>query len=464
MDNLDVAFWARLQFAFTIGFHYIYPPLSIGLGVVMVIAESLYMWTQQQHYRTMARFWTRVFALTFSIGVATGLVMEFEFGTNWAYYSRFVGDIFGSALGAEGIFAFFLESGFLALLIFGWDRVSKGLHYLSTWMVCLGAHFSAVWIVVANSWMQTPQGYRLVEHPLGLRAEITDFWQMVFNPSSLQRLSHTLIGCWLAGAFLVMSVSAWYLLKSRHRTFALDSLKVALPVAAVSLFLSAVTGHWSAVQVAEYQPTKMAAFEAIFDTQSNASLAVAGWVDVEGQKMHGIEIPGLLSWLLYMDTTRSVKGLNDFPKELWPPVQLTFQSYHGMLALWGIMASVVVLCWNLVKKTGQEVLRKFDRLRLQLLVMSVVLPMLANQLGWMAAEVGRQPWIVWGLLKTKDGLSKTVSSEMVISSLIVFGLIYLLLFVLFIYLLDQKIRHGPEAHGSEEYRDPQDLFKASKEV
>lgn len=459
---MDVEFWARLQFAFTIGFHYIYPPLSIGLGVVMVIAESLYLWTKELHYQSMARFWTRVFALTFSIGVATGLVMEFEFGTNWAVYSRFVGDIFGSALGAEGIFAFFLESGFLALLIFGWDRVSKGLHYFSTWMVCLGAHFSAIWIVVANSWMQTPQGYRLVEHPLGIRAEITDFWQMALNPSTFQRLSHTLLGCWLAGAFLVISVSAWYLLKSRHKTFAYDSLRVAIPFAFVSLLLSAATGHWSAIQVAQYQPTKMAAFEGIFETQAHAPLAIAGWVDMSAQKVRGLEIPGLLSWLLYGDAAHSVQGLNDYPQDLWPPVQLTFQSYHTMILLWILMMVILLASWNIVKQTEKGI-GPWARFRLKWLVFSILLPMLGNQFGWMAAEVGRQPWIVWGLLKTKDGLSKTVTSEMVISSLIVFGLVYLLLFVLFVYLLDQKIRHGPESKGSEEYRDTHALFSSNKE-
>jgi cytochrome d ubiquinol oxidase subunit I len=459
---MDVEFWARLQFAFTIGFHYIYPPLSIGLGVVMVISESLYLWTKEDHYQSMARFWTRVFALTFSIGVATGIVMEFEFGTNWAAYSRFVGDIFGSALGAEGIFAFFLESGFLALLIFGWDRVSKGLHYFSTWMVCLGAHFSAVWIVVANSWMQTPQGYKLVQHPLGMRAEITDFWAMVFNPSSLQRLSHTLIGCWLAGAFLVISVSAWYLLKGRHRVFAYDSLKVALPFAFASLLLSAATGHWSAIEVAEYQPTKMAAFEGLFETQPQAPLSVVGWVDMAEQKVKGIEVPGLLSWLLYGDASHPVKGLNEYSQDLWPPVHLTFHSYHAMILLWGIMMGLVILSFNIAKQT-QTGISRFSRIRLKWLVASIFFPMLGNQFGWMAAEVGRQPWIVWGLLKTKDGLSKTVTSDMVITSLVVFSLVYLLLFVLFIYLLNDKIRHGPQAYGSEEYRDPQTLFSSHKE-
>src|ERR1700744_2759367 len=204
---------ARAQFAFTIMFHYIYPPLSIGLGMILVIMEGLWLKTGNVLYHNMARFWTRIFALTFAIGVATGIVMEFEFGTNWASYSRFVGDIFGSALAAEGIFAFFLESGFLAVLLFGWDKVGRKLHFFATCMVCLGAHFSAVWITVANSFMQTPAGYHIVNQGLRARAEVTNFWAMVMSPSSGVRLFHTLCGAWMSGSFLVVSVSAFYLLK-----------------------------------------------------------------------------------------------------------------------------------------------------------------------------------------------------------------------------------------------------------
>ena len=198
---MDVLTLSRIQFTLTISFHYIYPPLSIGLGVMLVIMEGLWLKTRKPIYHQMARFWTKVFALTFAIGVATGIVMEFEFGTNWATYSRYVGDVFGSALAAEGIFAFFLESGFLAVLLFGWDKVGRKMHFFATCMVCLGAHFSAIWIVVANSWMQTPAGFHIVGEGMKARAEITDFWAMVFNPSSMDRLFHTLCGAWQAGAF-----------------------------------------------------------------------------------------------------------------------------------------------------------------------------------------------------------------------------------------------------------------------
>ncbi|MCW8818334.1 MAG: cytochrome ubiquinol oxidase subunit I, partial [Ignavibacteriaceae bacterium] len=224
---MHVEFLARLQFALTIGFHYIYPPLSIGLGVIMVIMEGIYLKTKNPLYEKMTKFWVKVFALTFAIGVATGIVMEFEFGTNWASYSRYVGDVFGSALAAEGIFAFFLESGFLAILVFGWDKVKPPMHFFSTIMVAIGAMFSAIWIVVANSWMQTPAGFHIVGEGLNARAEITDFWELVFNPSSVDRLLHVLSGAWLAGAFLVISISAFYILKKRHLAFSKASIKIA---------------------------------------------------------------------------------------------------------------------------------------------------------------------------------------------------------------------------------------------
>lgn len=264
---MDVEILARFQFAFTIMFHYIYPPLSIGLALVLVISEGIYIRTKNPVYLEMAKFWTKVFALTFAIGVATGIVMEFEFGTNWARYSRFVGDVFGSALAAEGVFAFFLESGFLAIVLFGWNRVSPKFHYFATTMVCLGAHFSAIWIVVANSWMQTPAGYHIAGEGLAARAIINDFWGMVFNPSSMTRLFHTVIGCWLAGAFLVISVGAYYVLKQRHIQFAKNSLKIGLGVALVSCLLQVITGDSSGRIVAKYQPAKLAAMEALYKTK-----------------------------------------------------------------------------------------------------------------------------------------------------------------------------------------------------
>jgi cytochrome d ubiquinol oxidase subunit I len=436
---MDVLTLSRIQFGATIAFHYIYPPLSIGLGVMLVIMEGLWLKTKNPIYHQMARFWTKVFALTFAIGVATGIVMEFEFGTNWATYSRFVGDVFGSALAAEGIFAFFLESGFLAVLLFGWDKVSRKVHFFSTCMVCLGAHFSAVWIVVANSWMQTPAGYKIVTHNGVARAEITDFWQLVFNPSMVERLSHVVVGAWSTGAFLVVSVSAWYLLKKKHLEFARASLKVGLTVALLASLLQAVTGHTSAQGVGKNQPAKLAAFEGLYETTSNAPLTLVGWVDQKDQKVDGIQVPEMLSFLDHNDFHASVTGLDDFPPQDRPPVEASFLFFHGMVGIGFTLIAISALGF-LYFRHGSLHERRW---LLWLLVFSVLGPEIANQLGWFAAEVGRQPWIVYGLMRTPEGLSKIVEANVVLTSLILFTFIYFLLFAVFIYLLNDKIQHGP---------------------
>jgi len=438
---MDVLTLSRLQFAATVSFHYIYPPLSIGLGVVLVIMEALWLKTKNPLYHQMARFWTKVFALTFAIGVATGIVMEFEFGTNWATYSRFVGDVFGSALAAEGIFAFFLESGFLAVLLFGWDRVSRKFHFLATCMVCLGAHFSAIWIVVANSWMQTPAGYHIVGEGLRARAEVTNFWAMVFSPSSMDRLFHTLCGAWQAGAFLVVSVSAWYLLKKKHLDFARASLRVGLVVGLVASLLQLVSGHGSARGVARYQPAKLAAFEGLYETTTNAPLTLFGWVDEKKERVIGPAIPGLLSFLAFSDTSKPVTGLREFKPEDRPPVSFSFQLFHLMVAIGFAMVGIAAL--GFLYFWRDSLFEK--RWMLWLLVLSVLGPQLANQAGWFAAEVGRQPWIVYGLMRTPEGLSAVVKANTVLSSLILFTFIYLLLFAVFVYLLNDKIQHGPDA-------------------
>lgn len=438
---MDVEILSRLQFAFTIAFHYIFPPLSIGLGVLLVFMEGMYLKTKNEVYEKMTKFWVKVFALTFAVGVASGIVMEFEFGTNWATYSRYVGDIFGSALAAEGIFAFFLESGFLAILVFGWNKVGPKMHFFSTLMVSLGSMFSAVWIVIANSWQQTPAGYHIVGEGLEARAEITNFWEMIFNPSSMERLAHVLSGCWLAGAFLVMSVSAWYLIKNKHIDFAQRSLKIALALAVFASLFQLYTGHQSAIGVSENQPAKLAAMEAHFDSSAAAPLYLFGWVNEDKQEVSfSIAIPGMLSFLISGDFEHPVTGLNAFDEKDRPPLNIVFQSYHIMVAIGfliiGISLFAVFLLWK----------KKLFNLKwyLYVLVFSVLLPQIANQLGWITAEVGRQPWIVYGLLRTSDALSKAVDAGQVLFSLILFILIYGLLFVLFLFLLNEKIKHGPE--------------------
>ena len=438
---MDVLTLARFQFAITIMFHYIFPVLSIGLGLVMVIMETLYLYTNDELYLKMTKFWTKVFALTFAIGVATGIVMEFEFGTNWATYSRYVGDVFGSALAAEGLFAFFLESGFLALLIFGWNRVGKKLHYFSNIMVCLGAHFSAIWIVVANSWMQTPAGYHIVGTGMDARAEIVDFWAMVLNPSSIDRLVHVILGCWLAGAFLVISVSAYYMLKNRYSEFAKRSMRIGLWIALVTCALQAYSGDRSGKIVAEYQPAKLAAMEALYHTEKGAPLTLFGIVNTKEEKLdYAIQIPKLLSYLSFSDPNAEVKGLDQFPKEDWPNVIAVFNTFRLMLMMWGCMFALAIVGMYLWKKKR---LHEHPWV-LKAMVLSVVFPQIANQAGWYSAENGRYPWIVYGLLRISDGLSKAVTANQVLSSIILFTSVYLILFFLFIYLLNEKIKHGPD--------------------
>ena len=437
---MDVEILSRIQFAFTIAFHYIYPPLSIGLGLVMVIMEGLYLRTGDKVYETMARFWTRIFALIFGIGVATGIVMEFEFGTNWAKYSRYVGDVFGSALAAEGIFAFALESGFLGVLLFGWKRVKPRVHFLATIGVFLGSIFSAIWIVVANSWQQTPAGYHIMGEGMQARAEITDFWAMVFNPSSMDRLLHVWIGAFLAGAFLVISVHAFYLLRDRYIELSQKALKIALMVATVSARLQLVTGHHSADGVAENQPAKLAAFEGHFEESAPGDLYLLGWVDKETQEVKGIKLPGGLSFLVHWDFKTPVEGLNAFPEDERPTaLNAIFQFYHIMVAI-GLLLIAITLYGTFQWWRGKIF---HHRWYLWILVGSVLLPQISNQFGWYAAEMGRQPWVVFGHLKTADALSESVTSSHVLFSLIFFTLIYLLLLVLFIYLLDRKISKGP---------------------
>jgi len=438
---MDVEILSRIQFAFTIAFHYIYPPLSIGLGLCMVVMEAMYLRTGNVMYEEMTKFFTRIFALIFGIGVATGIVMEFEFGTNWATYSKYVGDVFGSALAAEGIFAFALESGFLGVLLFGWNRVSKGMHFFSTVMVTLGSMFSAIWIVVANSWQQTPAGYHIVGEGLNARAEITDFWAMVFNPSSVDRVIHVWIGAFLAGSFLVISIAAYYILKNRYLDFAKKAFAIGLTVALFSSYAQLFAGHRSADVVAEYQPAKLAAMEGHFDSSAPANMYLFGYIDTKNNTTHGVSIPGGLSFLTHYDFNAPVKGLNAFKPEDRPQtLNIVFQSYHIMIAIGMTLIALTTFGFVLMKRN-----KLFNKRWLMLIfVWSVLLPQVANQVGWYTAETGRQPWVVYGLLRTSDALSRAVTANQVLFSLILFTIVYTLLFALFIFLLNRKIKHGPD--------------------
>ena len=445
---MDVVLLSRIQFALTSAFHYIYPPMSIGIGVMLVIFEGIYLKTKNPLYKQITKFWVNIFSLTFALGVATGLVQLFGFGTNWASYSRFVGDVFGSALGAEGVFAFFLEAGFLGVMLFGWEKVSAKMHYFSTICVCLGAHFSAVWIVIANSWMQTPTGFKIVGTGATAKAVVTDFWAMIFNPSAMERLIHVLLGCWLTGIFFILSVSAYYFLKKRHLEFAKVTMKIGLWAAVIVLVLQLFSADVAARTVANYQPSKLAAMEGVYKTEPNTPLTLIGWVDEKAQTVRGIQIPGLLSFLTYHNFETPIKGFDQIPPDERPPIGIVFQTYHLMIAMWGLMVLVTIISLYLWRKN------KLAKTKWVLwsLIISVIFPQIANQTGWMTAEIGRQPWVVYGLLRTVKGVSPTIVSSQVVMSIIMFIVIYALLLFLFLFLLDRKIKHGPTEEEELTYR------------
>ncbi|MBC7225110.1 MAG: cytochrome ubiquinol oxidase subunit I [Anaerolineae bacterium] len=433
---MDPVLLARIQFGFTVGFHFLFPPLTFGLTLVILILETLYLRTDKPLYREASTFWIKLLGLTFAVGVATGITMEFAFGTNWSEYSRFVGDIFGAPLAAEGIFAFFLESSFLGVLLFGRKRVSKKVYWLAAFLVFFASHLSGLWILIANSWQQTPAGYEIV----GGRAQLTDFWAAVFNPSTVPRFLHTVAAGWITGAFFVAGISAWYLLRGRHREFALLSFRIAVVIGLVVGVTQGLLGHNHSVQVALTQPAKMAALEGLFQTTRGAPLAIFGIPDVAQRTVHlYLGVPKLLSFLVHFDPNAEILGLDAFPEADWPPVPVVFQSYRLMVAL-GVYFALVMLLGAYLYRTG-----RLERTRwyLKVLLVSIPLPQLANQAGWVSAEVGRQPWVVYGVLRTADAVSVTVPAGQVLFTLLMFAAIYALLFAMYLSLLLREVRHGP---------------------
>ena len=389
-----------------------------------------------------ALFWVKVYGLVFALGVATGIVQEFQFGTNWSTYSRFVGNIFGSLLAAEGIFAFFLEGGFLGLMLFGGSRLGPRMWLLATAMVAFGAHFSAVWIVMANSWMQTPAGYALQQTPSGVMAVMTTFREVLMTPSFMARLLHVWVASWMVGATLVLSVGAWYLLRNQHTALAKSSIRVALPFFVVlSILQVPIFGGNQAIEVASYQQVKLAAMEGLWETTTCAPLYIVGWVNEAAQTTTGIAIPCLLSFLSYGSFQAPVQGLTEFPSDVWAPINLVFQVYHVMINL-GFLFIPLGLVAALYYFWGRRLWT--TRWVLWLLVLSIFLTELATQSGWWTAEFGRQPWIVWNLLRTADAVSPVLVTGQVLFSVLMFVVLYIILFVLFIYLLNEKIQHGPD--------------------
>jgi cytochrome d ubiquinol oxidase subunit I len=439
---LDAELLSRIQFALTASFHFIYPPLSMGLGLMLVVIGIVYVRTKDPKWRRLSFFWVKIYGLIFAVGVATGVVQEFEFGMNWADYSRFVGNVFGSLLAAEGVFAFFLEGGFLGLMLFGGNRLGPRMWLFATFMVVLGAHFSALWIIMANSWMQTPAGYTIATDPAPARAVMTDFWQVVFTPSFLPHILHVWIASWTAGSALLLSVGAWYLLRDRHVDLAKATIALALPFfivfAITNLF---IFGANQAIEITNEQPLKLASAEGLWQSQACAPLYLVGWVDESTQTTTGISIPCLLSFLAYQDPNATVSGIDSFAPAPIPPINLLFQVYHLMFGLGSLFVPVGVLAGLLLAWRRRL---WTTRWALWLLVITVFFTEIAITAGWWTAEIGRQPWIVYNVQLTADGLSPTVGAVDIALSLGMFIVLYALLLALFLFLLNRQIQAGPE--------------------
>jgi cytochrome d ubiquinol oxidase subunit I len=435
---LDAVDLARLQFAFTVAFHFIFPAITIGLGFLIALAETVRWRRNDETWDRLARFWTRVFALTFAVGVATGVVMEFQFGTNGARYSTFVGDIFGSPLAAEGIFAFFLESTFLGVLLWGGERISSRLRWFSALMVSAGSALSGLWIIIANSWMQTPAGYEVQ----GDRAVLTDFLAAALNPSTLPRYVHTIAAAVAVGAFVMAGIAAWYMLRRRHADVALRSLKLGLAVALLASMGMFLTGDSHARQVANTQPAKFAAMNGLFETDDGVPMIIFAFPPSEDGRsdLPELAIPNLLSLLTRFDANATIEGLEAYPRDVWPPVAATFTTYHLMVGLGALMLLVMLLA---VLAWWRGRLERWRWLLLALIVVTPA-PLIAVQLGWATAEIGRQPWIVYGLMRTVDGVSPIVSAPEVLVSLVGFGVVYLVLAVLWLFLVRRAVLTGPE--------------------
>ena len=433
---MDAVFLSRIQFAFTAGFHFIFPPLTLGISLIIVILETLYLKKKDDTYRIISTFAIKILALIFALGVATGIVLEFAFGTNWSNYSRMVGDIFGAPLAAEGIFAFFMESVFLGILIFGREKVPKKVYWLSAFLVFFASHLSGLWIIIANSWMQTPAGFEIS----GGRAVLTDFFEAAINHSTIERYIHTVFASWISGSLFLAGISSWYIIKKRDMAYARPLLSMSLVIFIITAILQFGTGHAHSVQVAKTQPAKMAAFEALWESQENAPMSIIGFPDEMNKKTHfELAIPSLLSIGIHLDPKARVQGLDEVPDELEPPVLLTYLSYHIMIGLGSFFAllgfiGIVLLCTGKIHSTAWYH---------WILLFSIPLPLIANEVGWISAEVGRQPWAVYNILKTADAVSVSVPAGQILFTLIAFGLIYLLLFVMFIRLLTGIVQDGP---------------------
>jgi cytochrome d ubiquinol oxidase subunit I len=516
IENIDVALvdWSRAQFALTAIYHWLFVPLTLGLSFIIAIMETIYVKSGNEEWKRITRFWMTLFGINFAIGVATGIILEFEFGTNWSNYSWFVGDIFGAPLAVEGILAFFLESTFVAVMFFGWNKVSKRFHLTSTWLVAIGANLSALWILVANAWMQNPVG--MVFNPETARNEMVSFWAVLFNPVAVDKFLHTISSGFLLASFFVLSISSWFLLKKREVLMAKRSILIASVFGLLSSLMVAYTGDKSARTIAKVQPVKFAAMEALYEGKTNAGLIAVG-VLKNSEKMLGtinqkefvfkIEIPGLLSVLTAGDRDAYVPGLVDHvigneskgivstvekqnrgklvrealvnyqqanllketgkaeaikeifrdekfnkeyfrysgyasldkPEDVVPNVTVSFYSFHLMVIL-GFLFILIFALSILLLYNGTIAEKKWF---LRIALLSLPLPFISSELGWILAEVGRQPWIIQDLLNVKDGVSQ-ITSGSVITTFILFGVLFTVLLISEISIMVKQVKTGPK--------------------
>ena len=435
---MDVLTLSRLQFAMTAGFHFIFVSLTLGLSVLVAWMETCYVRTGDEIYLKMTKFWGKLFLINFAVGVVTGLTMEFQFGMNWAEYSKYVGDIFGVPLAIEAMVAFFLESTFIGLWIFGWNRVSKKVHALVIWIVALASNLSALWILIANGWMQHPVGFVLRNN----RAEMVDFLAIITSPYGWLKFAHTVLGGYVVGAFFVMGIAAWHLLRKNQPLFYKKSFRMAAVFGLISSFLVIGIGDFHAAEVAKTQPTKLAAMESLWETERGVPLYLIVLPDAKNERnaVELIGIPKVTSYLAYRDFNSEIKGLKAFPAKDRPPVMEVFLSFRLMVMLGTLFLTLSAIAFYLSWKDRLEA----NPLFLRIILYTIPLPYLAAQLGWIVAEVGRQPWIVYGVLRTSEGVSRQIEPVQVLTSLIGFGLFYSFLGILDFYLLAKYARKGPE--------------------
>ena len=458
MDTLDLSRW---QFAITTVYHYLFVPLSVGLAYLIAVLQTIYVIKGDEKYKQLTKFWGTMFLLNFAVGVVTGIIQEFQFGMNWADYSRFVGAVFGGPLAVEALVSFFLESTFLGIWIFGWDRLPKKIHLLCIWLVAIAATLSALWILSANSFMQNPVGYEIVNG----RAEMTDFFALLGNEKLWNAFPHVIYGALATGAFFMVGISAYKILRKQQVEFFKSSFTLGIIVALISSVLTATAGHSQAQYLVEKQPMKMAAAEALWETSpENAPLSIFAVIDTENKEnKFNIEIPYLLSVMSYNKLSGSLTGMNELQQQsveqygegdYIPPVKTTYWSFRIMVYA-GVLMIVLALVGTLLMVKNKLESNKW-RFFLKWLLPAVFLPYIANSAGWIMAEVGRQPWIVNGLQKTEAGVSPLVTPGTVLTSLIGFTVVYGILMAVFIYLVLNTTKKGVQDDSHEIHAKPKD--------